>query len=54
MGKVTWRKARPGEMFFGGRGVIIPRPLPSAPPEPTQKPSTEKTQLKPPNPGSAD
>ncbi len=57
MGKfLGYRKAKPGELFFGGKGLIIPRPLPSTPPEPTPKPSTGEAPLKqsePPKSGSA-
>ncbi len=50
MGKFLGRKkAKPGEPFFGGRGVIIPRPLPSTPVEPT-RPATGEAPLKQPGP----
>jgi hypothetical protein len=51
MGKfLGYRKAKPGETFFGGRGVIIPRPFAPTPPEPLHKPSTKEVPPKQPEP----
>ncbi len=47
MGKfLGYRKARPGELFLGGKGVIIPMPLPSTLTEPTQEPSAANAPSK--------
>lgn len=45
--KFTWREARPGELFFGGSGVLIPlrvkpmKPSPNSSGEPKEGSSQE-------------
>ncbi len=58
MGKLLpHRKARPGELFFGGKGVIIPMARPASIPVRTQNPSSGEPPPKQPEPlksGDAD